>query len=49
MRPGLDLLYTDPAQHLKTTGLDLNVLDRGLSDRRVKPTQQVYVLSLIHI
>ena len=32
MSPGLDLYYTDLAQHLKTAGVDLDDLDRGLSD-----------------
>ena len=29
---GLDLYYTDPAQHLITAGQDLDGLDRNLSD-----------------
>ena len=30
--PGLDLYYTDPAQHLITADCDLDYLDRDLSD-----------------
>ena len=32
MFPGLDLYYTDPAQHLITAGEDPDDLDRDLSD-----------------
>ena len=35
MSPGLDLYYTDPAQHLRTAGYDLEDLDRDLSDVRI--------------
>ena len=31
MLPGLDLTYTDPAQHLITAGQDIDSLDRDLS------------------
>ena len=31
MFPGVDLYYTDPAQHLATAGWDLDYLDRNLS------------------
>ena len=32
MFPGLDLHYTDPAQHLRTAGDELDDLDHDLSD-----------------
>ena len=31
MVPGLDLRYTDPAQHIATAGWDIDVLDNDLS------------------
>ena len=42
MFPGLDLYYTDPAQHLITAGWDRDDLDHDLSFRRLKACVPAY-------
>ena len=45
MFPGMDLYYTDPAQHLRTAGYYLHDLDRDLSDP--SPTCEILLLLLL--